>query len=83
MDHLLCSRYAVISEASGTLRTCGAQRVSFGDETTTGVDHKLASVGVIASVDQLSSFTWRFETHRKIRKKFPLLQWSVYLPILP
>lgn len=35
--------------------------MSFGDESTTGVHNKLASVRVVASVDQLSSFTYNTE----------------------
>ena len=50
--------------------TCGAQRMSFRDETTTGVDHKLASVRVVPSVDQLPGFTCRgCGTHKKIIKQ--------------
>lgn len=44
------------------LRTCCTQRVSFRDETATGVDHKLPSVRVVPSVHQFSCFTWKTQT---------------------
>lgn len=51
--------------------TCGSQRMSFRDETTAGVDHELASVRVVPSVNQLSCFTCRgCDTHNEIAKLF-------------
>lgn len=38
-------------------RTCSTQRMPFRDESTTRVDHKLASICVVPSVNQLSSFS--------------------------
>ncbi|KAG7221245.1 hypothetical protein INR49_017415, partial [Caranx melampygus] len=49
-------KWSQISEARCT---CGTQRMSFRDESTTGVHYKLASVGVVPSVNELPSFTWR------------------------
>lgn len=40
-------------------RTCGAQRMAFRDEPTTGVHHKLAPICVVPSVNQVSGFTCR------------------------
>lgn len=50
--------------------TCGAQRMSFRDETTAGVDHKFASICVVPSVNQLSCFTCRGCQTLKITKQY-------------
>lgn len=50
------------------LRTCGTERMSFRDETSTGIDHKLASIRVVPSVNQLSSFTCK-QPWNKFKKR--------------
>lgn len=55
-DGIISGIYSTWQESQ---RTCRTQRMPFRDETTTGVDHKLAAVRVVPSVDELSSFTCR------------------------
>lgn len=48
-----------LHQESESLLTCGTKRMSFRDEATAGIDHKLASICVVPSVNQFSSFTCR------------------------
>ena len=61
-DLALVSHASKLPAEFGALsKACGAQRVTFGDQTTTRVHNKLAAIGKISSIDSVASLAFGAE----------------------